>query len=112
MKRWYEENPEKRKEYRRKHGPIERASRLLRFYGMTPEEYAAMHAAQGGLCLICQREETRTIKGTRATLCVDHDHETGRVRGLLCATCNKTLGLWLDNEVWFDRAARYLVGAL
>lgn len=60
--------------------------RLLRNFGMTPEDYAAMLSAQGGVCLICKN------KCKRGRLAVDHSHETGRVRGLLCRQCNINLG--------------------
>lgn len=60
--------------------------RLLRNFGMTPEDYAAMLSAQGGVCLICKN------KCKRGRLAVDHSHEAGRVRGLLCRQCNINLG--------------------
>lgn len=52
-------------------------------YGITHAEYQALYTAQGGLCAICQRANGKTRR-----LAVDHNHETGEVRGLLCKTCN------------------------
>ena len=59
----------------------DRKSHLKRKYGLTLEEYDAMLEAQGGVCAICgePRPEERTLH-------VDHDHETGAIRGLLCFT--------------------------
>src|SRR4051812_36221868 len=54
-------------------------------YGITPEKYAEMLFAQGGVCKICKCPPG---SGKRTVLEVDHDHKTGEVRGLLCASCN------------------------
>ncbi|AEV52125.1 recombination endonuclease [Rhodococcus phage RGL3] len=74
-------------------------------YGITEAEYAAIYEAQGGSCAICQR-----AKGTgRKRLSVDHDHETGMVRGLLCSKCNRdVLGHLHDDVDAFLRGAEYL----
>jgi hypothetical protein len=65
------------------------ASRVESTYGITGEEYDALLRAQGGRCFICQR------KPDKLRLAVDHDHKTGRVRGLLCANnehgCNRAI---------------------
>lgn len=58
-------------------------------YGLEPEEYEALFAKQNNRCAICNKEGGDT-KGTR--LYVDHNHETGKVRGLLCAGCNTAVG--------------------
>jgi hypothetical protein len=64
-------------------------------YGLSPDEYEEMAAHQGGVCAICEQAETtldyRTQQPRR--LSVDHDHETGAVRALLCRRCNHMLGL-------------------
>lgn len=73
-------------------------------YGITAEEYAAIYAAQGGVCYICRR-----ATGARRRLAVDHDHGTGYVRGLLCKTCNyKVLGHLRDDTEAFQRAIDYI----
>ena len=63
---------------------------LRRLYGITPETYAQMMADQSGLCAICSVRMDGTSK--RKTAAVDHDHETGRIRALLCCHCNMALG--------------------
>jgi hypothetical protein len=77
----------------------------LQKYGITTDDYLVMLEAQNGVCVICQREDAL---GTR--LCVDHCHETGRVRGLLCRKCNQTLGAHNDDPGWFAAASEYLLG--
>lgn len=64
-----------------------RERRFKRVYGITLEEYASLYDEQGGRCALCGGESNG-----RGRLAVDHDHETGRVRGLLCFSCNTALG--------------------
>jgi hypothetical protein len=64
-----------------------RETSVVRNYQLTPEEYERRLKVQKGRCWICRQEP----KGQRPVLHVDHDHETGRVRGLLCQTCNTKL---------------------
>lgn len=61
-------------------------TRVGKVYGLAPGEYAALLATQGGKCAICGRASGKTRR-----LAVDHDHETGEVRGLLCKPCNRTV---------------------
>lgn len=56
-------------------------------YGVTVEEYAEILRSQDGVCAICHQPCS-----TGKSLAVDHDHETGRVRGLLCRRCNRGIG--------------------
>lgn len=82
-------------------------SRLARRYGITPADYDRMLAEQDGACAICGT--TDPSADTRSTrLSVDHDHETGEVRGLLCGPCNRGLGYFGDNPDRLRRAADYL----
>lgn len=109
-KRYYENNKEVLKEkaraYYRKNRKkkISYSSRqhLLKRYNLTLEDYEAMLAEQGGVCAIC-KQEPRTAK-----LQVDHDHETGKVRGLLCVSCNSGLGHLGDDYNRVLLAAEYL----
>lgn len=79
--------------------------RLLVIYGITPDEYWAIYAHQGGVCYICRR-----ANGSKKKLSVDHDHRTGIVRGLLCSPCNRdVLGHLRDCIDALQRAIRYLL---
>lgn len=79
-------------------------SKLRSRYSVTPEAYAARLAAQGGGCAICGAPAS--ADGRR--LSVDHDHSTGRVRGLLCEPCNPALGCFKDDPDLLDAVALYL----
>ena len=92
---WREANPERSQEIRRR-------AHLKRHYGLTPEEYEARLEAQGGKCAVCRKPPRREF------LCVDHDHVTGEVRGLLCDACNTVLGLAQDSPQVLRCAIHYL----
>lgn len=83
----------------------DRRAELQRLYGITLEKYVEMFVAQGEVCAIC-KEKCQTKK----SLSVDHDHQTGIVRGLLCNRCNRALGMFKDNKILLIRAAQYLNG--
>jgi hypothetical protein len=71
--------------------------------GVTDAEYDRLLAAQGGGCAICGNPpKTRRLH-------VDHDHKTGRVRGLLCHRCNRALPDWVT-PLWLSYARQYLAG--
>lgn len=72
-------------------------------YGITAEEYQQKLDAQDGLCAICNGPQV-----SDKALAVDHNHETGAVRDLLCNSCNGGLGLFKDSPALLDRAAEYL----
>lgn len=93
----------------RRPGTIRR-SHLKRLYGLTLEAEAAMLAEQNGVCAICRMPETMTNKqtGDVLTLAVDHCHQTGKNRGLLCRWCNTALGMFKDSPERFRAAADYL----
>lgn len=137
-KRWVRANPEKRREYKkteyarhrdtvrarnkrwyerhrgseaflakrkaRSNTPEVRDTRFRREYGISLAEVEAMAEAQGGVCAICKEPERLGEKG----LCVDHCHQTGRVRGMLCHKCNRALGLFNDTIAYLNAAATYL----
>lgn len=77
--------------------------RVQDVYGLKPGEYGKLYLAQGGKCAICQR-----ATGAKKALAVDHNHRTGRARGLLCGPCNKMLGFGRDDIDFFIRAVQYL----
>jgi hypothetical protein len=70
-------------------------------YKMDVYEYANMHKKQKGQCKICS-------KMPETTLCVDHCHKTGRIRGLLCSQCNHLLGLSYENIEILKMSIKYL----
>jgi hypothetical protein len=76
---------------------------LKRTYGLTIKEYEAMLTGQGGVCRICKPPPPKGGK-----LHVDHDHNTGKVRGLLCRNCNHGLGNFKDNPFLLIEAYKYL----
>lgn len=71
-------------------------------YGLTPAEFEAMLVDQEGRCRLCME------RLTKVTVRIDHDHQTGAVRGLLCHNCNLGLGYFRDDPHALDRAAAYL----
>jgi Recombination endonuclease VII len=88
--------------YAHKHESAVQSARRL--YGISPAEYDALLAKQGGACAICR-------KRSKGRLCVDHCHLTGTIRGLLCHTCNRALGALKDDQASLVAALAYL-GAL
>jgi hypothetical protein len=72
---------------------------------ITEQEYYEMHEAQKGLCAICGRPELKSMK---SMLCVDHNHRTGEIRGLLCNNCNLGIGYLEDNPEYLFKAIEYL----
>lgn len=66
---------------------------------------------QNNLCAICQEVGFKMSYNVKSPLNVDHCHETGTVRGLLCHNCNRALGLFKDNVEWLKRSISYLEGA-
>ena len=91
-KAWKKANPSAMKKYR------------LRKYGLTLEQYDAMLVEQGGRCAIC---ETST-PAKHGSWCIDHEHGSMKVRGLLCVKCNAGLGSFDDSPGFLLAAERYL----
>jgi hypothetical protein len=98
----YVKNRDKRRQARHKY-------ELMRKYGLTVADYDRMFEAQGGVCKICKKPETRVSKtGWTYLLAVDHDKITMQIGGLLCAKCNKAIGVFDHNEEWLSTAASYI----
>lgn len=70
------------------------------YYGISDKEYQRMLFNQKGICSICERKLDPP--------CVDHDHKTGKVRGLLCGKCNTAIGYFSDNTTSLRNAITYL----
>lgn len=77
-----------------------------RQYGITLEQYDLMVMQQGGCCRICGTDDPGS---SRKRFSVDHNHDTGEVRGLLCGSCNAALGLFKDNPDILQSAFNYLI---
>lgn len=90
---WYLKNKEKVCFFRRR-------SRILKNYNMTLEDLENMELKQNRKCLICNE---------KLPLKIDHDHATGKVRGLLCDLCNRGLGYFKDNPKLLVNAAEYIL---
>lgn len=81
---------------------------LKRHFKMTRGEYLKLAEKQGHKCAICGQPENAKIRGKTISLAVDHCHTKGHVRGLLCAQCNRGLGLFRDSPDLLAKAAEYL----
>lgn len=96
-----------KREYRRKYLAKTRKSRAgHRVFKFSAEQFDALLVAQNGMCAIC---ETAFSAKTKAN--VDHDHKTGRIRGLLCFRCNVVLGHVKDSVTILEKLAAYLLSA-
>lgn len=97
-------------QYRQRHPERVRSYRFKAAYGITVEQYREMEAAQDGLCAICGKPEAVLHKTTLEPrqLAVDHCHKTGKVRALLCSSCNGGLGNFRDDTTLLERAITYL----
>lgn len=114
-KRWYhnlDSVKEKRKIYQDKNKDRYAAScrqtHMKKKYGLGIDSYESMLSSQNGLCAICGNLETAIINGKIKNLCIDHDHVTGKIRGLLCQNCNQMIGHGQDNSEILEAGAAYL----
>lgn len=81
---------------------------LLRKYGITVEQYNEMLVKQNGKCKICDNAQLSGNQWGRYNLVVDHCHKTNIVRGLLCSSCNRGIGLMKESINSFKNAIIYL----
>lgn len=85
---------------------VEQRERTL---GITDEEYWDLYRIQDGRCGICNR---RLYSKRYKAFCVDHNHETGEIRGLLCHNCNRAIGMLRDDPATIRRAAEWVEGTV
>lgn len=86
------------REYRANKGKdYVRDCNLKNSHGISLEKYNAMLLAQNGVCAACKGPETRKNQFGVVSMAVDHHHETGRIRGILCMMCNRALGFLQDD---------------
>ena len=92
-----------RERYHRNPDPVLLRSRKhnLKQYGLTLDQYMELVEKQANRCAICGKKDQHA-------LCVDHDHKTNQIRGLLCRQCNRALGSFLEDPVLLIKAAQYL----
>ena len=111
---------ETKKEYARRYAQASRVANpkrhlnnsLKKSFGITLIDYEKMTDEQKGVCAICGNKETtinpRHKHGMPQNLSVDHDHKTGKIRGLLCKSCNQAIGLFKENIDTMQNAINYL----
>ena len=108
-KAYHAKHHEKELEYNNAHleerHAVSRAWHLARDFGISIEEYDNLLFKQNGVCAICGHPPN----GKR--LAVDHDHNTNKIRGLLCTGCNLALGVVNDSAETLSNAAKYLIAA-
>ncbi len=82
--------------------------KLITRYGVTQLQYNDLLESQNGLCKICSVPPTSKRNQEKYSLSVDHCHKTGKIRGLLCKSCNLAVGGVADNIEWAYGIAKYL----
>lgn len=97
QRKWHKNNPDK-----------VRAGKIKYNFGISRLDYEALHKKQGGVCAICSKPETAIRNGKLKELAIDHCHQTGQVRGLLCQRCNTALGQFSDDISTLESAINYL----
>lgn len=108
-KQWEEKNKQKLKEYNKRYG---REYHLDKMFGITLEQYNELFDKQSGCCAICGKHQTEY----KRAFDIDHDHSCCKgkkscgkcIRGLLCADCNKGLGLFKDAKEILEKAIKYI----
>jgi hypothetical protein len=102
-KEWAKANPKRIKDIQARSYGRQRKAHLMDKYGISDRDYSLLMESQRGVCKICSK-----ICASGRALSVDHDHATGRVRGLLCGKCNAGLGLFMDSKTNLELAIKYL----
>jgi len=100
-------NKEKQKRYRKSKAGRDKtkAWQLKHLYGLTLEDYEKLLEAQKGVCAICKK----SYRDGGRNLSVDHNHISGKVRGLLCDSCNRAIGVFKDDILTLQNAIVYLI---
>ena len=115
--RYYEQNRTKiranTEDYRKRNSRLvlrqKRGYSLRVRYGISIADYEAISKKQEDRCAVCGEQETAHYNDGRVRrLAVDHDHKTGKIRGLLCDRCNRKVGMLVDDPNWLERAVEYV----
>jgi hypothetical protein len=102
---WYKKNRKHLSSHRKENRELLRKKALCHIYGDgADEEYDRFFKKQKGKCAICHKHQVKF----KCRLAMDHDHATGRLRGLLCGRCNRGLGCFDDRAKRLLAAAAYL----
>lgn len=108
QKAYHEANKEKKNAYSNTYNKANKdknkAYKLKKTYNLTIDQHNQLFESQSGCCFICNTHQSEF----KNALNVDHDHDTGKVRGLLCHHCNTGIGLLNDNVSAIEDARRYL----
>lgn len=111
-KKKYWENPQKERDKKNAQyhadPSVTRRSTLKKLYDITLEDYNALALQQKGLCAICNKPPIRNNQFKGEQLVVDHNHNTGKIRALLCARCNLAIGQFKHNIDLLKKAINYL----
>jgi len=99
-KKWHNENNERRKDY--PSAKRWKQYQLKHLYGLSLEDFKKILEKQSGVCAVC---ESSLIEGS---ICVDHNHKTQKIRGLLCGNCNVGIGHFKENEKYLYSAIKYI----
>lgn len=100
---------ERQREWRKRNPDKAKSLDLKKMYGITLGDYEKLLDKQKGLCAICKQPERSVDKdGGPRRMPVDHCHQTGKIRGLLCTSCNRALGLFKDSPQNLKNAIEYL----
>jgi len=86
----------------------QRRANIKSKHGLSPSQRGALLAGQRGRCAVCLLPEAKALNGRIVNLAVDHDHATGKVRGLLCHRCNVSIGLLREDPQLIRRLLRYI----
>lgn len=108
--KWYEIYKREYIKQKNKYGKLLSLKKCCDARGITIEDYQRMLEKQKEVCAICHQAETRLNGRTKEPmrLVIDHCHETNKVRGLLCHSCNTALGKFQEDSVRMYRAIRYI----
>lgn len=98
---WAVKNKQHLNSWRRNNWEV--SNRRFKRHGTTREAYDELYEFQQGACALCGEVDEKLV-----WLCIDHDHSTGKVRGLLCPNCNRGVGLLKDDPNLLRRAADYI----
>jgi len=100
-KKWSLDNPVRSRESARNRS-------IKHAYGITPDDYNKLLMAQDNKCAVCGTDIQTYNMGHIKHFAVDHDHTTGKIRGLLCHNCNRSIGLLKEDPEVLRKAANYI----